>query len=134
MMKLDWIVHPAMQYGLLAAGLGLCLYLFFTLKLEIRAIERRWKVREGELAQAISAVRAALDGARAELHEMGEQTGMLVAPTATRSGLNLSKRGQVLQMNRRGQSAEQIAAALGLPITEVDLLIKVHQIVLEQVR
>jgi hypothetical protein len=134
MSKMDWIVHPVLQYGLLAGGLSLCLYLFYSVKLEIRAAEARWKARESILAEAISAVRSALDEARAELHEMQEQTGMLVAPAPTRSGLNLSKRGQVLQMSRRGQPPEQIAATLGLPLTEVDLLIKVHQIVLEQVK
>jgi hypothetical protein len=52
---------------------------------------------------------------------------------ASVSGLNLSKRGQVLQMHRRGQSPDQTAATLGLPRTEIDLLLKVHQIVLERV-
>ena len=133
MIKLDWIVQPAMQYGLLAGGLCLCLYLFFTVKLELRAAEIRGKARERALAEAISALGSALDGVRTELHELQEQTGMLVLPPPARSGLNLNKRGQVLQMYRRGQSREQIAASLGLPITEIDLLIKVHQIVLEQV-
>ena len=69
---------------------------------------------------------------RTDVREVQEQTGMLVAPAPTTSGLNLTKRGQVLQMHRRGQPPEQIAASLGLPLTEVHLLIKVHQIVLEQ--
>ena len=134
MTKLDWIVQPVAQYGLLAGGLSLCLYLFFTVKMEIRAAQDRWKAAEGTLADAIAAVRASLDVVRADLHEMREHTGMLVAPAPARSGLNLNKRGQVLQMSRRGQSSEQIASTLGLPVTEVDLLVKVHQIVLEQVR
>jgi hypothetical protein len=36
-------------------------------------------------------------------------------------------------MYRRGQAPEQIAASLSLPVSEIHLLIKVHQIVLEQV-
>jgi len=132
-MKLDWIAHPGLHYALLAAGLGLCLYLFFTLKLEMRAAETRGQARVSALAEAVSAVRSALEQVRAQLHDLQEQTGMLVPPAPTRSGLNLSRRGQVLQMYRRGQSPDQIAASLGLPLTEIELLIKVHQIVLDQV-
>jgi hypothetical protein len=134
MKGLDWILHPLVQYVLLGAGLFLCLYLFFTLKLEIRAVETRLKAQATVLTDAISAIRSTVDEIRAEIREVREQTGMLVAPTPAKSGLNLNKRGQVLQMYRRGQSPEQIAATLGLPLTEIDLLIKVHQIVLDQVK
>ena len=47
--------------------------------------------------------------------------------------LNLNKRGQVLRMRRRGENPETIAAALSIPQNEVDLLLKVHQMSLEQV-
>jgi hypothetical protein len=138
MKGLDWILHPLVQYVLLGTGLFLCLYLFFTLKLEIRAVETRLNAQATAqatvLTDAISAIRSAVDEIRAEIREVQEQTGMLVAPTPAKSGLNLNKRGQVLQMYRRGQSPEQIAATLGLPLTEIDLLIKVHQIVLDQVK
>jgi len=133
MIKLEWIVHPAVQYGLMALVLCLCLYLFLTLTFEIRAADRRGRTRAATLAEAISAVRSDLDDVQAQLRGIEEQTGMLVPPAPTRSGLNLSKRGQVLQLYRRGQSSPQIAASLGLPVTEIDLLIKVHQIVLEKV-
>jgi hypothetical protein len=117
----------------MGAGLCLCLYLFFTLKMEISALEQRGKARETAYAESISSIRASLDGARERIREVQEQTGMLVQPAPTRSGLNLSKRGQVLQLHRRGQSPEQISTSLGLPLTEIDLLIKVHQIVLDQI-
>ena len=44
--------------------------------------------------------------------------------------MNLSKRSQVLRMGRRGDTPEQVAAALAVPLQEVDLLVKVHRIVL----
>ena len=133
MTKLDWIAHPVLHYALLTAGLCLCLYLFTTLKLEMRAAATRRLAKESALAGALSALREELDELRPRLRDLEEQTGMLVPPAPTRSGLNLSKRGQVLQMHRRGQSPEQISASLGLPVSEIDLLIKVHQIVLDQV-
>lgn len=132
-MRLEWILLPGFLYGVVGLGLGFCLYLFLSLKCEIRALEKRGQAAETTLAEEIAALRTALDLVRAELRELQEQTGMLVPPAPAKSGLNLSKRGQVLQMFRRGQAPEQIAASLGLPLTEIELLIKVHQIVLEQV-
>ena len=67
-----------------------------------------------------------------DLRAVERQTGMLVAPAPARSGLNLSKRTHVLRMHRAGQDNTAIAAALALPRAEVDLLIKVHRIVVEQ--
>ena len=131
-MRLEWILHPIVNYVLLGAGLSLCLYLFFSLKAEIRAQDKRRQEGQAAVTAAIAEVRTALDEVRTEVREVQEQTGMLVPPAPSKSGLNLSKRGQVLQMYRRGQAPEQIAASLGLPLTEIDLLIKVHQIVLEQ--
>jgi hypothetical protein len=133
MMNLDWITHAGLHYGLLAMGFSLCLYMFVTLKLEMRLSGTRSQTRESSLVGAVSTLRAALEELRTELHALEEQTGMLVPPAPTRSGLNLSKRGQVLQMYRRGQSPDQIGVSLGLPLTEIELLIKVHEIVLEQV-
>ena len=58
---------------------------------------------------------------------------MLVAPVPARSGINLSKRTQVLRMHRTGRDSAAIAAELALPRSEVELLIKVHRIVLEHI-
>ena len=132
-MRMEWILHPAVQYGVTAAGLGLCLHLFFTLKCEIQGLEKRRRQGEAAWADAVASVRAAVDELRAEVADMKEHTGMLVPPAPVKSGLNLSKRSQVLQMYRRGQSPQQIAASLSLPVTEIELLVKVHQIVLERV-
>ena len=133
MMRLEWIMQPGIQYGVMGLGLSFCLYLFLMLKREIRTLQKRAQARERALTEGLAAMRAVLDGVRGQVRDIQEQTGMLVAPAPAQSGLNLSKRGQVLQMHRRGQAPEQIAASLGLPLTEINLLIKVHQIVLQQV-
>ena len=54
-------------------------------------------------------------------------------PTLPRPGLNLNKRSQALRLHRRGETADKIAAELQLPRQEVDLLLKVHRIVLNTV-
>jgi len=134
--KPDFLLQPLTFYVLLAVGMGLCLFLFVTLKAEMRAFDRRAKDGNAQ----VRALETALDDARrnvltleSDLREVERQTGMLVAPAPARSGLNLSKRTQVLRMHRAGQDAAGIATALGLPRAEVQLLVKVHKIAVEQI-
>ena len=80
---------------------------------------------------------AALEQMRASLEDLASQIRELQAapatgPPAYRAGLNLSKRSQALRMHRRGEPAAQIASALDVPHQEVELLIKVHRIVLSK--
>lgn len=131
-MHLEWILSPALQYAVEAVGLGLCLYLFFTLKHEARLLELRGANRQNALEVTVKALEAAIEEMKCGLREVEEQTGMLVAPAPLPSGLNLNKRLQALRMYRRGESPEKIAASLQLPQTEVELLLKVQRIVLEQ--
>ena len=46
------------------------------------------------------------------------------------SGLNTTLRSKVLKMHRMGQSMDHIADSLRVPKGEVDLLVKVHRIVM----
>jgi hypothetical protein len=55
------------------------------------------------------------------------------AAVAERSGINLSRRSQALRLHRRGEQPAEIAVALGIPVQEVQLLIKVHEIVMSTV-
>jgi DNA-binding NarL/FixJ family response regulator len=132
----EYLLHPLLSYILMAVGLGLCLYLFMTLKVEIRRLlpgrvedQQRVEALESALAEA----RLTVQQLENDLREVERQTGMLVAPAPARSGLNLSKRTQVLRLHRSGESSAAIATSLGLPRGEVDLLIKVHGMVLEQI-
>ena|SRR5579872_4389786 len=76
-------------------------------------------------------LRNAVDSLAAEVREL--QCQPAAAPGSAKPALNLSKRSQALRMHRRGETADQIATALDLPSQEVDLLIKVHRIVLDSV-
>jgi transcriptional regulator len=44
--------------------------------------------------------------------------------------MNLTRRSQALRLRRKGDSPEQIAETLNMPRQEVSLLLKVHEIVL----
>jgi len=123
-------------YGLLAAGLVLCLYLFVTVKAEMRALARRRMSDQDQiriLESALGEARIAVERLEGDLRDIEGQTGMLVAPPPAKSGLNLSRRTQVLRLHRAGSDSTTIAVSLGLPRSEVELLTKVHRLMLEQI-
>jgi hypothetical protein len=135
-MNLGNILQPLAFCGLLAVGLGLCLYLFITLKREIGGLLRRRgedQIRVEGLEAALAQARLAVQALETDLREVERQTGMLVAPAPARSGFNLSKRTQILRLHRSGKDSAGIAAAMSLPRAEVELLIKVHRMVVEQI-
>lgn len=79
-------------------------------------------------------LRDAVAALAAQVHELQRTpAGSALDPALPRPGLNLSKRSQALRLHRRGESAEKIATELQLPRQEVDLLLKVHRIVLSTV-
>ncbi|HUO32444.1 MAG TPA: hypothetical protein VMU80_24730 [Bryobacteraceae bacterium] len=136
MTGLIWFLHPLVCYVLLAIGMGLNAYLFVTLKAELRALARSRNEQRSQLAaleETLAEARRSIRQSQADLREVEQQTGMLVAPAAARSGLNLSKRTQVLRLHRAGHDTAGIATALALPHAEVDLLIKVHRMVIGQI-
>lgn len=118
-------------YGLTAVGLVLCLFLFVSVKAEIRAGGHRARKIEKELRAELDRLRAGNAELAGALKQVEEQSGTLVAPPP-RTGLNLSHRSQVLRRHRLGEDAVRIAGALGLPRNEVDLLIKVNRIIIDQ--
>ncbi len=114
----DWIAQ-LLHYLLLAAGLGLCLYLFCSAKIEMRALHRKALARQESLERALT-----------ELRQSFEQ-GLARVPAARlqgRSGINWTERTLALRMQSRGESPATIAAALGVPANEIDLLLKVHRL------
>jgi hypothetical protein len=126
-MRLDWILHPAITYAVIAIGLGLCLFLFVSLKRELLACEARWRKK---LAAQETDWKAQVETLDERWKELSQISNLLVPPTPPRSGLNLNKRSQALQMHRRGEAPGDIAAALSIPRNEVELLVKVQRITL----
>ena len=107
--------------ALIASGCVVCLSVFLALKGEIRKIRSRMANQDLNIK---------MEEMHTRLREAEERAGMLVAPAPVRSGLNLNKRSQVIRMSRRGERPDAIAASLSLPRRQVDLLLKVHGMVL----
>ena len=50
-MHLEWILHPAAPYAAIAVGMALCLFLFGSLKRDLRVCDARWAKRLAALEQ-----------------------------------------------------------------------------------
>lgn len=118
--------------GFALAALGLSLLAL----VRARAILRRAETAAAPPSAPAEAAIGILQQAVEELREQVEELRRHPAPApalAARHALNLDKRSQALRMHRRGESPEQIAAVLEIPLQQVDLLLKVHRIVLSNI-
>jgi len=122
------LLSPGLPWVVLAAGLIVCIVLFLSIKVDLH--RRPAGSAPGErIEQTVDSLNAAFQQIRERLDEPAP------APTVTWSGspaVNLTRRGQVLRLFRRGDSPRQIASSLGMRKGEVDLIIKVHQMVLNR--
>jgi hypothetical protein len=126
----DWLslTHPIEMYGVLALA-GSCLLYAFIVHLEMRTVSRRGLERDERLENRLALMAEAAERMQLQLEETARPT-----PAAQPGqSLNLNKRGQVLRMQRRGETPETIAAALRIPQNEVALLLKVHELSREHV-
>jgi hypothetical protein len=106
------------SYAFQAAGCILCLLVFLSLKREMQRLRSR-------LARLDFTLR--LDAMNTRLETVEQHSGNPLPPPPIRYSLNLSKRSQVIRLSKRGEPVETIAATLGLPRREVELLLRVHR-------
>lgn len=112
---------------MVAASMAVSVYLFVSLKKEIHGSETRWENAEAKLALEWEALRNRTQEIERELSEAA-----LPGSSTTIAGMNPVKRSQALRRMKQGEGPEQIAAALNLPLSEVELLLKIHHIVEER--
>jgi hypothetical protein len=113
---------PMLPYLMTAAGLLSTLALFITLKREIYRQAQRQKNRLEEMAARFQETVSAPPPSPAEPEPLA------VVPAPLRSGMNLNRRVHAMRMLRRGEEVSHIAAALGVPRKEIELLIRVQSI------
>jgi hypothetical protein len=122
------LIHPLELFAILAIA-GTCLLYAFLLHLRVRTLGRQARKQREYFETRLAEVLEATEESNKEREEAARPS----AVPAAAQPLNLNKRGQVLRMRRRGENPETIAAALSIPRNEVNLLLKVHQMSLEQV-
>ena len=125
-----WIVLAGLIVALTLAALLVSLAaLYHATRVWRRASARIEQARQ-EWAVSSEALGARLTRLTSDLAD--SPRGLLAEPlpNPAKPCMNLSRRSQALRLHRQGDSAEQIARALDVPRQQVDLLLKVHEIVL----
>jgi len=122
---------PVLLFAALAAialgAIALSFVVLMRARMLIAAAEKKSDESRRENEAALDAMRERLEGLCGQLNDLRREPA---GAGTVRPGLNLSKRSQALRMHRRGDSPEQIASALDIPLQELDLLVKVHRIVM----
>ena len=116
----------------LAIGISLIVFLglFFQLSRTVEKLRSRLSKLEAQAKQTAE-LNARISGLNLRIEEL-ESVGCHGVPalTAKPGALSGTVRSKVLKMHRLGQAPEKIADNLRVPKGEVDLLVKVHQIVM----
>jgi hypothetical protein len=120
-----------LPYLTVAANLILVLGVLCTVSQRVRELRGRAGEHEAVLQLQTARLSAEIAQLKTKLEEIAEP-GQSLLPNAAASanGVNSTLRSKVLKMHRLGLSPERIAGSLRLPQGEVDLLVKVHRIVM----
>jgi len=116
------MISSLVAFGLLAAGLAAVLLLFVSVKQEISAQARKSRVRMDTVLRQLQ------DAGRRSPENGASQNEAASPHAAFRSGMNLNRRVQAERLLRRGEDVGHVAAALGVPRREVELLIHVQKL------
>src|SRR5579863_4578698 len=124
-----------LPYLTVVANLALVLGVMLGLSQRVRQLRAACGTQEKTLKAETSRLSAEITELKARILELEQNSSPSSAavPTpavATGNGVNNTLRSKVLKMHRLGQSADRIAGNLRVPKGEVDLLVKVHKIVM----
>lgn len=128
-----WIVLAALVIALALSSLLVSFYIFWRLQGVSQTAAAELETMREEYASAIEAMRKELEALAAGVREKPRYVSAEPLPGAPRSGMNLSRRSQALRLKRSGETPQKIAETLDMPRQEVELLLKVHEIVLNNV-
>jgi len=126
------ILPFAIGFGLVLGSVAMSLFAWFRTNALLAAAGQNARTAQTKLAAEVQAVRQTMEALAVQVQDAQQQARQM-APAIPRPGLNLTRRSQALRMHRRGEPPDQIAAALEIPRQEVDLLLKVHRIVISSV-
>ena len=119
--------------GLILSGTAICLFTLYRAYCLLREMQDPALHRKPHPDAGLQSLRDTVDALAAQLHDLQKHPPVALSPGLPKPGFNLNKRSHALRMHRHGEDAGQIAAALDLPRQEVELLLKVHRIVLSSV-
>jgi hypothetical protein len=121
-----------LPYLTVAANLIVVLGVLCTVSQRVRQLRSRAAKQEAALQSETTRISAEITELKTKIEAL-EEPGQSLLPAGTAgaaNSVNSTLRSKVLKMHRLGQSPERIAGSLRLPQGEVDLLVKVHRIVM----
>lgn len=128
-----WIVLAALVIAVSLASLMTSVYAFCCTQRTAQNAAAELANARQEYADAIEIMRKEIETIAAGLRDSPRQMNLDPLPGTPKPGMNLSRRSQALRLRRKGESPQKIAETLDMPRQEVDLLLKVHEIVLNNV-
>jgi hypothetical protein len=112
------MITSLLPLALVSLGLGGALFLFVSVKRDLHRQSRRHRASIGQIMERLE-----------EAERPAPAPAVSLPPvTPFRPGLNIQKRVQALRLLRRGEDVAHVAAALGVPRREVELLIHVNEL------
>ena len=126
---LEILAHPLVSSSLAALAVAICACVSILLKRDVRRIHAAYQEQQRTAATQIRELTLQVASLEEGIRELEKKAASLPQMSPPKPGMTESRRVQVLRMYKRGERAEQIAAALGLPLNEVDLLVKVHHVI-----
>lgn len=127
------ILSLSILCGVVLCATAVSLFVGYRAHRLLAAIDERAQQAQTQKDEEIQPLRESVDALSAQVRELKSHPVVTAPAGIPKSGFNLSKRSQALRMHRRGEQPEQIAASLDLPRQEVELLLKVHRIVIQNV-
>jgi DNA-directed RNA polymerase specialized sigma24 family protein len=126
-MGAGWLI-AILAFGLLATGVGVAIRQSLVAQRQLEWLRADTKARLEELEASLRKFDCAVEAAAETARQLERALETLPEAALPRASINISRRAQLLRLYRQGERPEQIAAALGVPLNEVELAIKVHQI------
>jgi hypothetical protein len=126
-MQIFWTMFP---YLIQACIVLIPLSLVFAVDFRVRRLGKSIRKCDAAIQAEAAQLTNAINELKRRMAELESGTNVKIAEPQE-SGLGDIARGKVLKMHRVGRDAGQIAETLGLPKGEVDLLVKVHKIVMK---
>jgi hypothetical protein len=124
------IALAALVTALALASLAVSVYALFNAHKLFHAAKVITETVRAECAGIVATAQSQCSAIALELQAVKSHAPVETVPGTPRAGMNLTRRSHALRLHRTGSSPEHIAASLEVPRQEVELLLKVHEIVL----
>jgi len=125
------LLLAVIPYLALSLGLGFSICLFVLLKAELHRKITRLDQGRKDLESSVAKLLDEFQRLQEETRKSVQEAAMIAEPPSMsppRQAINLSRRAQILRMAKRGDRPDQICAALGMPLNEVELLLKIQAV------